>query len=106
MQAILHCHNWHRPRCAPNRQPAMSRIAVVSGVLELDTQATDSAVPGWPHLFPHEGAREHSSRRGRPRFVRLGAPPPGFVEHLLCAPLAMARNSHATGNREPGGVDR
>ncbi|HNK17913.1 MAG TPA: IS481 family transposase [Piscinibacter sp.] len=34
---FLHRYNWHRPHCALNRQPPMSRIPAVSNLLELDS---------------------------------------------------------------------
>jgi DNA-binding NtrC family response regulator len=37
LQPFLHRYNWHRPHCALNRQPPMSRIPAVSSLLELDT---------------------------------------------------------------------
>jgi transposase InsO family protein len=37
LQPFLHRYNWHRPHCALNRQPPMSRIPAVSNLLELDT---------------------------------------------------------------------
>lgn len=37
LQPFLHRYNWHRPHCALNRQPPMSRIPSVSNLLELDT---------------------------------------------------------------------
>lgn len=36
LQPFLHRYNWHRPHCALNRQPPMSRIPAVSNLLELD----------------------------------------------------------------------
>jgi transposase InsO family protein len=37
LQPFLHRYNWHRPHCALNRQPPMSRIPAVSNLVELDT---------------------------------------------------------------------
>jgi transposase InsO family protein len=37
LQPFLHRYNWHRPHCALNRQPPMSRIPAVSNLLELDS---------------------------------------------------------------------
>jgi transposase InsO family protein len=37
LQPFLHRYNWHRPHCALNRQPPMSRIPAVSNLLEHDT---------------------------------------------------------------------
>jgi transposase InsO family protein len=37
LQPFLHRYNWHRPHCALNRQPPMSRIPAVSNLLELNT---------------------------------------------------------------------
>ena len=37
LQPFLHRYNWHRPHCALNRQPPMSRIPAVSNHLELDS---------------------------------------------------------------------
>ena len=37
LQPFLHRYNWHRPHCALNRQPPMSRIPAMSNLLELDT---------------------------------------------------------------------
>ena len=37
LQPFLHRYNWHRPHCALNRQPPISRIPAVSHLLELDT---------------------------------------------------------------------
>jgi transposase InsO family protein len=37
LQPFLHRYNWHRPHCALNRQPPISRIPAVSNLLELDT---------------------------------------------------------------------
>lgn len=39
LAAVAHCDAvgpWHRPHCALNRQPPMSRIPAVSNLLELD----------------------------------------------------------------------
>jgi transposase InsO family protein len=36
LQPFLHRYNWHRPHCALNRQPPMSRIPAVSNLLELN----------------------------------------------------------------------
>jgi transposase InsO family protein len=36
LQPFLHRYNWHRPHCALNRQPPMSRIPAMSNLLELD----------------------------------------------------------------------
>jgi transposase InsO family protein len=36
LQPFLHRYNWHRPHCALNRQPPMSRIPAVSNLVELD----------------------------------------------------------------------
>jgi transposase InsO family protein len=36
LQAFLHRYNWHRPHCALNHQPPMSRIPAVSNLLELN----------------------------------------------------------------------
>jgi transposase InsO family protein len=36
LQPFLHRYNWHRPHCALNRQPPMSRIPAVSNLLEHD----------------------------------------------------------------------
>jgi len=36
LQPFLHRYNWHRPHCALNRQPPISRIPAVSHLLELD----------------------------------------------------------------------
>jgi transposase InsO family protein len=36
LQPFLHRYNWHRPHCALNRQPPISRIPAVSNLLELD----------------------------------------------------------------------
>ena len=37
LQPFLHRYNWHRPHCALNRQPPMSRIPAVSNLLEHDS---------------------------------------------------------------------
>ena len=37
LQPFLHRYNWHRPHCALNRQPPMSRIPAMSNLLELDS---------------------------------------------------------------------
>ena len=37
LQPFLHRYNWHRPHCALNRQPPMSRIPAVSNLLELNS---------------------------------------------------------------------
>jgi len=37
LQPFLHRYNWHRPHCALNRQPPMSRIPALNNLLELDT---------------------------------------------------------------------
>jgi transposase InsO family protein len=37
LQPFLHRYNWHRPHCALNRQPPMSRIPAVSNLVELDS---------------------------------------------------------------------
>jgi len=36
LQPFLHRYNWHRPHCALNHQPPMSRIPAVSNLLELN----------------------------------------------------------------------
>jgi transposase InsO family protein len=36
LQPFLHRYNWHRPHCALNRQPPMSRIPAVSNLLKLN----------------------------------------------------------------------
>jgi transposase InsO family protein len=37
LQPFLHRYNWHRPHCALNRQPPMSRIPGMNNLLELNT---------------------------------------------------------------------
>jgi len=37
LQPFLHRYNWHRPHCALNRQPPMSRIPALNNLLELDS---------------------------------------------------------------------
>ena len=37
LQPFLHCYNWHRPHCALNRQPPMSRIPAMNNLLELNS---------------------------------------------------------------------
>ena len=37
LQPFLHRYNWHRPHCALNRQPPMSRIPAMSNLLELNS---------------------------------------------------------------------
>jgi transposase InsO family protein len=37
LQPFLHRYNWHRPHCALNHQPPMSRIPAVSNLLELNS---------------------------------------------------------------------
>jgi len=36
LQPFLHRYNWHRPHCALNRKPPISRIPAMSNLLELD----------------------------------------------------------------------
>lgn len=37
LQPFLHRYNWHRPHCALNHQPPMSRIPAMSNLLELNS---------------------------------------------------------------------
>jgi len=37
LQPFLHHYNWHRPHCALNRQPPMSRIPAMSNLMERNT---------------------------------------------------------------------
>ncbi len=37
LQPFVHRYNWHRPHCALNRRPPMSRIPAVSNLLELNS---------------------------------------------------------------------